>query len=109
MPSHRTHAACTDAPLHTHTHTQNIHQIQKIGETTTGEDKCAKCIPHVNKHHNAQQCTPQLPPTLSTALASAWGLGSIRQRKIGGGGGGAVSHAGRTFCPLLSSAALTLH
>ncbi|KAI3375293.1 hypothetical protein L3Q82_021795, partial [Scortum barcoo] len=49
---------------------------------------------------------------LSVAVASAWGLDSRRQRREEEEEeqlGYAAPHAGQTFCPLLSSAALTLH
>lgn len=82
MPSHR-HARSMHRcyPAHAHTQTTST-RYKQAGETTTGEDKCAKCNPHVNKRHNAPQCALQLPPAPSTALACAWGLGSIRQRNV---------------------------
>lgn len=50
---------------------------------------------------------------ISIVLASAWGLGNRRQRKEEEEEeeqlGYAASLAGQTSCPLLSSAALTLH
>lgn len=44
-------------PAHAHSLTTST-RYKQMRATTTGEDKWAKCIPHVNKHRNARRCTP---------------------------------------------------
>lgn len=94
-------------PAHAHTHTPSA-TYKQITQITTGEDKWAKCIPCVNKHHHSLQCTSRLPPTPLRCCVSC--LGSWQQTAEERGNRSSwVVHAGQTSCPLLSSAALTLH
>lgn len=68
-------------PAHAHAHTPST-GYKQIGETTTGEDKCTKHIPHVNKPHDAQQCVPRSCHQLSPLPRLVPGAsGSRRQRK----------------------------
>lgn len=96
-------------PLHTLTHHPT--DINKLEKTTTGEDKCAKHIPHVNKHRALNSACPP-PPAVATNSLHCLGL-----RPLAADGRESRRRTRRsswvtqpqTFCPALSSAALTLH
>ncbi len=113
MSSTCTHAACTDATLQMHTLTQHppdINKLEKPPQAKTSEQNASHMLTSIIMLYSVPCSHHQL---LSVALASAWGLGS-RQRRIEEEeeeehSGYAAPHAGQTSCPLLSSAALTLH
>ena len=102
MTSTRRHAACTDATprtrTHTHTHTCTTSTRSKqMRATTTGEDKRAKCIPHVNKHRSARRCTPSATTSSLRCLGERPGVlaadGRGKMRRKEGQLGSAASRA----------------